>query len=74
MKRFVKKLNKEVEFCPVQITAELYEALRQIKISAKFKNMDETIGWLMNSTNDLLSKQENRDFLMESMGVKNDNR
>ena len=74
MKRFVKKLNKEVEFCQVQITSELYEALRQIKISAKFKNMDETIGWLMNATNDLLSKQENIDFLRESMEVKNDNR
>lgn len=69
MKRFVKKLNKEIEVCSVQITTELYEALRTIKIKAKFKNMDETIGWLMNATNDLLSTQENRDFLMKKMGA-----
>ena len=74
MKRFVKKLNQEVEFCQVQITSELYEALRQIKIKAKFKNMDETIGWLMNATNDLLSKQENIEFLMKGMVKNNDNR
>ena len=68
MKRFVKKLNQEVEFCQVQITSELYEVLRQIKTQAKFKNMDETIGWLTNATNDLLSNPENIEFLMKKMG------
>ena len=68
MKRYVKKLKKEIEFSQIQVRTNLYECLREIKFQGKFKNMNETIAWLMNSTNTLLSKVENQELLRKELG------
>ena len=54
----------------ITISKELYDALEEIQNAAHFENMDETIAWLMNATNDFLSKENNRDFLMKIMTKK----
>ena len=68
MKRYVKKLNKEVDFSQIQVHTELYEVLRDIKYQGKFKTFNETISWLVRSTNILLSKKENREMLIKEQG------
>ena len=68
MKRYVKKLNKEVDFSQIQVQTELYEVLRDIKYQGKFKTFNETIWWLVRSTNTLLSKKENREMLIKEQG------
>lgn len=60
----MKKIKQEVL---ITISQELYKALEEIQNAAHFENMDQTIGWLMNATNDFLSKEENKDFLMKIM-------
>ena len=55
MKRYVKKLNKEVEFSQIQVHTELYDVLRDIKYQGKFKTFNETISWLVRSTNTLFN-------------------
>lgn len=68
MKRYVKKIKKEIEFSQIWVRTDLYECLREIKFEGKFKNMNETIAWLMNSANTLLSKSENREMLKKELG------
>lgn len=60
----MKNLNQEVL---ITISKELYDGLIEIQNAAHFEDMDQTIGWLMNATNDFLSKEENKDFLMKIM-------
>lgn len=59
-----KELKEEVI---ITISKELYDGLEEIQNAAHFENMDETIGWLMNATNDFLSKEDNKDFLIKIM-------
>ena len=68
MKRYVKKIKKEIEFSQIQVRTDLYECLREIKFEGKFKNMNDTIAWLMKSTNTLLSTSENRKMLKKELG------
>ena len=63
-------MEKVIEEVIITISKELYDALEEIQNAAHFENMDETIGWLMNATNDFLSKENNRDFLMKIMTKK----
>ena len=63
-------MEKVIEEVIITISKELYDSLEEIQNAAHFENMDETIGWLMNATNDFLSKENNRNFLMKIMTKK----
>lgn len=63
MKRFVKKLNQEVDCYQIQVSENVYDLLREIKWTGRFKSFDKTIEWIIKTNNELCEK-----------ALKNDNR
>lgn len=65
-------MKKVIQEVLITISKELYDGLEEIQKAAHFKDMDQTIGWLMNTTNDFLADQDNRDFLAKRMTKQED--